>query len=303
MTDLSKYRIFKLQHNTKDAIPKNIIVFYKINKILNPIKNLKINLYFNFDPLQLRNLNLDRFLKKKSNLPRIFHILHKSKITERRFHSVLFGSMSVPFTNNIIYRSIDRFNFIQQYIKYRNKYRLNINGNIVIYCNNPNGYYKEWINYHKQLPLLVQSIRRYNKKNKIVVRFHRKHSKSDMLILMNKLKKYDKLIEIDTSEFKNTIKNSYCIFIQNASIILDYINEGVPLFDPKFIPFNDYEGCYNNIEYLSNIKKNKKYFIDRREFLIKAYNYIIFDIEYERNINYVFNFYYKNILNFLTINQ
>lgn len=300
MKGLEKYKIFKLQHTTKDAIPKNLITFHLLNKlyIFNKKKFL-VNLYFNFDPQQLRDLKLDRFLKKKSNILRIFHILHKSKITERRFHSVVFNSMSIAYSTNIIDNSINRFNYLQQYIKFKNNYKFNENGYIVIYCNNPNGYYKEWINYHKQIPILIQSIRNYNKKNNIVIRFHRKHCKSDIIQLMNKLKTYDKFIKIDDSDFINTIKNSYCIFIQNASIILDYVNEGIPLFNPRFIDFNDYKGCYNNLLYISDLKKYKNKLINRKKFLINAYNYIIFDIEYSKNINYVVNFYKKNINNYL----
>lgn len=298
MTELHKYKIFKLQHNTKDAIPSNLIVFKLIYELLKK-KNLIIYLYFNFDPQQLRDLNLDRFLKKKATIPRIFHILHKTKITQRRFHSVIFGSMSIPYSNNNIDNSINRFNYLQQYIEFKNYYKINKYGNIVIYCNNPNGYYKEWINYHKQIPILIKSIRDHNKKNKIVIRFHRKHSNSDIKILMNNLQKYDKFIKIDDSEFIDTINNSYCIFIQNASIILDYINEGIPLFDPKFIPFNDYEGCYNNLNYIKDLNQYKNKLINRKNFLINAYNYIIFDIEYSKNIQYVFNFYRRNILNYI----
>ena len=264
MVDLNKYVIFKLQHNTKDAIPRNLVIFNLLNKLFIN-KNIKINLYFNFDPEQLRNLNLDRFLKKKSNMYRIFHILHKTKISERRFHSVVFGSMSTKYSSNLIDESINRFNYLQQYIKFKNNYKINNNGNIVIYCNNPNGYYKEWINYHKQIPILIQSIRNYNKKNKIVIRFHRKHSKSDIKILMSKLQNYDKFIKIDDSEFKDTVQNSYCIFIQNASIILDYINEGIPLFNPRFINFNDYEGCYNNLIYIKDLNQNKNKLINRKK--------------------------------------
>ena len=302
MTDLLKYRIFKLQHNTKDAIPGNIIVFEKLNKLFIIFKKLKISLYFNFDPEQLRNLNLDRFLKKKSNVPRIFHILHKSKITERRFHSVIFNSMSTKFSTNLIDNSINRFIYLQQHIKFKENYNINNKGNIIIYCNNPNGYYKEWINYHKQIPNLVKSIRKYNTLNKIVIRFHRKHSKNDIKNLMIKLKNIDNDIEMDDSEFSITIKDAYCIFIQNASIIIDYINEGIPLFNPNFIPFNDYEGCYNDIIYIKKLKNYVNKLIDRKKFLIKAYNYIIFDVEYSKNMQYVFNFYKKNILYLLLKN-
>ena len=227
----------------------------------------------------------------------------KTKRSERRFHSVVFGSMSTKYSSNLIDESINRFNYLQKNIKIKNNYKINNNGNIVIYCNNPNGYYKEWINYHKQIPILIQSIRNYNKKNNIVIRFHRKHSKSDIIQLMNKLKTYDKFIKIDDSDFKNTIKNSYCIFIQNASIILDYINEGIPLFNPRFINFNDYEGCYNNLIYIKDLNQNKNKLINRKKFLINAYNYIIFDIEYSKNIQYVFNFYKRNIINYFKKNK
>ena len=281
----------KIIHFTKDAIPDTII--YDDLDLL--LKKKNIYLYFNFDPKQLRELKLERFLEKKSNKNRIFHILHKSKITEKRFHSILFHSMSIPFSTNKLNFNEERFNYLQKYFKFKNNYKINENGFIVIYCNNPDGYYKDWINYENQLPILIKNIRKINKKNKIVLRFHRKHKKNIICQIINNLKLIDDTIEIDESEFKNTIKQSYCIFIQNASIIIDYINSGIPLFNPNIIPFDDYNGCYNNLEYITNLKKNEHNLIDRKKFLIEAYNYIIFDEEYRYNIDYVKNVYLENI--------
>ena len=281
---------FSIEHHTKDAIPETVLF-----NILDKLVNNNIKLYFNFDPIQLRDLNLDRFLIKKSEISRIFHILHKTKHHDKRFHSVIFNSMSIQFSTNIFVNNDNRFNYLQKYFKFYKKYRMNNDGFIVIYCNNPNGYYKEWINYEKQLPNLIKKIRNINKKNKIVLRFHRKHNKTIKNNLLYDLKKIDESIEIDESEFNKTINQSYCIFIQNASIILDYINEGIPLFNPNIIPFDDYNGCYNNIELLNNIEKNKNNLIDRKKFLIDSYNHIIFDSEYRDNIDYVKQFYLKNI--------
>ena len=283
----------KTKHFTKDAIPDTTI--YDDLDLLLEKKNIYLCLYFNFDPKQLRELKLERFLEKKSNENRIFHILHKSKITEKRFHSILFQSMSVLYSTNKINYNEERFNYLQKYFKYNNKYKINEDGFIVIYCNNPDGYYKKWINYDEQLPLLIKKIRIYNKVNKIVLRFHRKHKKYLIEQIMNNLKKIDKNIDIDNSDFKQTIKQSYCIFIQNASIIIDYINSGIPLFNPKMIPFDDYNKCYNKLEYIENLKKNELNLINRKKFLIEAYNYIIFDEEYRYNTEYVKNIYLENI--------
>ena len=68
----------------------------------------------------------------------------------------------------IIYKNI--FILIKNYI-------INNKGLIVIYCNNPNGYYQQWIDYENQLPQLIINIRKFNKRNKIVLRFHIKHKK------------------------------------------------------------------------------------------------------------------------------
>lgn len=293
---MDKLTALILRHNTKDAIPDDISIFIEINKLLLILKTINIYIYFNFDPLQLRELKLDRFLKKTSSVNRIFQILHKTKITERRFHSVMFNSMSKCYATNIINISKERFDYLQTYLKYRNNYRINNDGNIIIYLNNPNGYYKTWINYEKHLPILIKNIRKYNTKNKIVIRFHRKHSKKEIQDLMNNLKIIEPEIKIDDTKFLETIKNAYCIFIQNASIVLDYINEGIPLFNPGFTPFNDYNECYNKLEYIKDIQLNKKLLINRERFLKIAYNYIIFDIEYKKNKDYLIKFYTKNIL-------
>ena len=281
----------KIKHATRNAIPDTDI-FNELDKLF---EKKIINFYFNFDPRQLREMKLDRFLSKKSNECRVFHILHKSKITEKRFHSIVFKSMSIPFSTNKLYFNEERFNYLQKYFKFKNNYKINENGFIVIYCNNPDGYYKDWINYENQLPILIKNIRKINKKNKIVLRFHRKHKKNIICQIINNLKLIDDTIEIDESEFKNTIKQSYCIFIQNASIIIDYLNSGIPLFNPNIIPFDDYNGCYNNLEYITNLKKNEHNLIDRKKFLIEAYNYIIFDEEYRYNTEYVKNVYLENI--------
>lgn len=289
---MNQFINIKIKHATKDAIPKTEI-FDKLDILFNK-KN--INFYFNFDPIQLREMKFDRFLNKKSKKQRVFHILHKSKLTEKRFHSVIFNSMSIPFSSNKKDLCENRFNYLQKYFKFNKNYNINENGFIVIYCNNPEGYYKKWINYEIQLPELIKKIRKINKKNKIVIRFHRKHKKNKILILLENLKTIDDSIEIDNSEFKDTIKQSYCIFIQNASIIIDYINAGIPLVNPNIIPFDDYDGCYNDLNFLNNLEKHQKHLIDRKKFLIDTYNYIIFDEEYRYNTDYVKNIYLNNIL-------
>ena len=128
-----------------------------------------MTLYFNFDPQQLRDLKLDRFLEKKSNDNRVFHILHKSKLTEKRFHSIIFRSMSIPYSINHLNMNENRFNYLQKYFYFNKEYVINENGFIVIYCNNPNDYYQKWIDYENQLPNLIINIRKFNKKNKIVL--------------------------------------------------------------------------------------------------------------------------------------
>lgn len=288
MNELSN---IKIKHYTRNAIPDTNI-FNELDKLF---EKKIISFYFNFDPKQLREMKLDRFLSKKSNECRVFHILHKSKITEKRFYSIVFKSMSIPFSTNKLNFNEERFNYLQKYFKFKNNYKINENGFIVIYCNNPDGYYKDWINYENQLPILIKNIRKINKKNKIVLRFHRKHKKNIICQIINNLKLIDDTIEIDESEFKNTIKQSYCIFIQNASIIIDYINSGIPLFNPNIIPFDDYNGCYNNIYFLKDLIKYKEELVDRKKFLIEAYNYIIFDEEYRYNTEYVKNVYLENI--------
>lgn len=289
---MNELKNIKIKHTTKDAIP-NTKIFNELDPLL---KKKNINFFFNFAPNQLKNMGYDMYLKKQSKEQSVFHILHKSKLTKKRFHSIIFNSMSIPFSSNKKKLCENRFNYLQKYFKYKENYIINKDGFIVIYCNNPNGYYKEWINYETQIPKLIKQIRKINKKNKIVIRFHRKHEIKIIQNLIKKLKLIDNTIEIDESEFKDTIKQSYCIFIQNASIIIDYINEGIPLFNPKFIPFNDYDGCYNNFNYLQDLKKDEKYLIDRKKFLMESYNYIIFDEEYRDNINYVKNIYLNNIL-------
>ena len=284
----------KIGHTTKDAIPDKTTIFQEMDLLLQE-KKLYMTLYFNFDPQQLRDLKLDRFLEKKSNDNRVFHILHKSKLTEKRFHSIVFRSMSIPYSINHLNMNDNRFNYLQKYFYFNKEYVINENGFIVIYCNNPNGYYQKWIDYENQLPKLIINIRKFNNKNKIVLRFHIKHRKYLIKNLMNKLKLIDENIDIDNSEFKNTIKQSYCIFIQNASIILDYTNAGIPLFNPGIIPFDDYQGCYNNFMFIENLNKYKDYLINRKRFLIETYNYILFDEEYRRNKDYVKNVYLNNI--------
>ena len=80
----NNYKNIKIGHSTRDAIPDKTKIFEEIDTYL--IKNnTRLTLYFNFDPKQLRDLKLDRFLNKKSNDNRVFHILHKSKLTQKDF--------------------------------------------------------------------------------------------------------------------------------------------------------------------------------------------------------------------------
>ena len=68
----------------------------------------------------------------------------------------------------------NRFNYLQKYFYFNKEYVINENGFIVIYCNNPNGYYQKWIDYENQLTKINYKYKRnLIHKNKIVLRFHR----------------------------------------------------------------------------------------------------------------------------------
>ena len=126
--------------------------------------------------------------------------------------------MTIPYSINKLNMNDHRFNYLQKYFYFNKNYIINNKGLIVIYCNNPNGYYQQWIDYENQLPQLIINIRKFNKRNKIVLRFHIKHKKYLIDNLIKKLRLIDNSIDIDNSEFINTIRKSYCIFIQNAQL-------------------------------------------------------------------------------------
>ena len=86
-------------------------------------------------------------------------------------------------------------------------------------------------------------------------------------------------------------------FYSKCTIILDYVNAGIPLFNPGIIPFDDYQNCYNNFMYIEDLDKYKDYLINRKRFLIEAYNYILFDEEYRHNVDYVKKIYIENVSN------
>lgn len=261
-----------------------------LNKILELCKFKNLEVFINFSGKFFRKNKLEKYIFKKSNTNKIFIISHLSKKYNKIYFTITFNSFNINLSNNI---NLNRFNDLNKNIfLFKKHIKINKDGDILIFLNNSKGYYSQYLDYEKQIPQLVNIIRKYNKKNKIKIRPHPREE-LDIYAIVKKIKKYQSQIYLDTRSYTHFKNKIYVAFIQNTVSILDFLNLGIPLMNPNFIPYNDYQDVYINYENLSVMKDN----VDRKKLLTKYYNYIITKEEIENNKKFIKKFLDKNIKN------
>ena len=256
--------------------------------ILNKYNFKDLEIFINFSGKFFRKNKLEKYIFEKSKTNKIFILSHFSKKYKKIYFTITFNTLNFNLSNNIYFDRFDDLN--KKLFLYKNKPKINIDGDIVIFLNNSRGFYNKYLNYEVQLPELIKTIRKYNNKNKIKIRPHPREL-LDIQNIVNKLKKNDKKIYLDKrdySDFKNKI---FVIFIQNTVSIIDFLNLGIPLMNPNFIPQNDYKDVYIQYDNLRIMKDS----IDRKKLLSKYYNYIITKDEIENNNKFINKFLKANI--------
>ena len=258
----------------------------KFNELLKSIKNYNIEIYVNFSGKTFRRRNLTEYVYSKSKTNKIFILSHCSKFNGKPYFSVTFDVFNYNLSNNIKFQN--RFNYLNyNYFKYKISPKINYDGCIVVFLNNSNGYYQEYLQYEKQIPNLVKNIRKYNVKNKIKIRLHPR-DETDITHIIKKLKNNN--VSLDNRPFEK-IKKSFVIFAQNTISILEFLNLGIPLMNPKFIPYDNFNDVYLNYNNLKHMNNN----INRKVLLEKYYNCIITKEEIEKYPDFVKKFFLKNL--------
>lgn len=275
----------------------NVIIFKQtrylnneLNNILNKYEFKDLEVYINFSGKSFRKNKLEKYIFEKSDTNKIFMLSHFSKIYKKIYFSITFNTLNMKLSNNAHF---NRFEYLNKKIFfYKEKPKLNIEGDIVIFLNNSGGFYSKYLNYEAQIPKLISIIRKYNTKNKIKIRPHPREV-LDIETIIKKIKKYEKKVYLDKRDYNHFKNKIFVIFIQNTVSILDFLNLGIPLMNPNFIPQNDYEDVYIN----HNNLKNMIEFVDRKKLLNKYYNYVLTKDEIQKNPEFIKKFLNKNIKN------
>lgn len=275
----------------------NIIIYkqtrYLNNELYNILKKYEfkdLEVYINFSGKSFRKNKLEKYIFEKCETNKIFMLSHLSKKYKKIYFTITFNTLNMQLSKNIHF---NRFEYLNKNVfLYKEKPKLNIEGDIVIFLNNSEGYYNKYLNYEVQIPKLISIIRKYNKTNKIKIRPHPRET-LEIENIVKKIKKYEKKIYLDKRDYSHFKNKIFVIFIQNSVSILDFLNLGIPLMNPNFIPQNDYEDVYINYHNLKNMID----FVDRKKLLNKYYNYILTKDEIQKNPEFIKKFLNKNIKN------
>ena len=275
----------------------NVIVYkqtrYLNNELHNILKNNEfkdLQVYINFSGKSFRKNKLEKYIFEKCETNKIFMLSHLSKKYKKIYFTITFNTLNMKLSKNI---NFNRFEYLNKKIfLYKEKPKLNIEGDIVIFLNNSQGYYNKYLNYEIQIPKLISIIRKYNKTNKIKIRPHPRET-LEIENIVKKIKKYEKKVYLDKRDYNHFKNKIFVIFIQNSVSILDFLNLGIPLMNPNFIPQNDYEDVYINYHNLKNMIE----FVDRKKLLNKYYNYVLTKDEIQNNPEFIKKFLNKNIKN------
>ena len=189
---------------------------------------------------------------------------------------------------------INRFKVISKKFNYIKNYSFNENGHILILLNNIRGCFGEYYtNVIDKLENLILSIREYSNR-KIVIRFHRKQYhiltlKDDPFTknVNNLVNKYNITLDHVIKEHNytqylsnETMNDTYCVFIQNTKLVLDFIHKGIPVFNLNFSPFNYFpEINIKELSLIEKLKENENLLPNRKSVLKKYYYHIYFPDE------------------------
>ena len=270
--------IFKDNKSNKKIIIKNIdkkrhgnFKLEYFSEYFNITKYDIVDIYFNAKGTNLVKNNLD---SKCDNFSIIFKGTWLSLNPRKKIWVISVNSLGTKYTNYIPI-SDDKFNYISnKYIKYNDSITYDKDGIILIYLNNSKGWFKNYTNIFK-LEDIIKKIRKYVS-NRIIVRLHKKDFINKKIIdYIDSLSKFDVKLDMQRTRWNELIKNMYCIFIQNSSIIFELLSYGIPIFSLKeIVSLNLYEAVYFPTEYL---KDPSKYEFDRKTILKRYYSHILFE--------------------------
>ena len=273
--------------------------FYFCNPLLRSEKKTKkiLNTYYNFilrnkiriNPkyiqvyydIQYTNgyIFVDK-MKKNSVFISVCKINFPTKYSEYYFITNNSWNPNLSYTKPISKNKIMEYKNI---FGFEENYKINKEGFILLILNNSYGWFKETCrvkynedntNYFKMINNLVSEIRKYSQR-KIVLRLHPKDRNHK---LESQLKDKNLNFDIDNeTELDYLMKNTYCVFIQNTKMILDFVNYGIPIFNLDFFKVNYFpEIQINDISKIEEL--NIIDLPDREKFLERFYSFITCDI-------------------------
>lgn len=231
------------------------------------------NLYIN-----LKNSDGLKYINKRTKDKTLFINTGKFIFYELKYEFLTINSLNPLLSDPIKIDGEERFNEISQIINFENSYKINSKGPILICLNNFNGWYSSEVSkIKKKLLNLCLNIRKFNKKNGIILKFHPKNYLNDLKLLNdtlryinNNLKGSRKVSLYDNSQNSNKdiFLKSYCVFIQNSKFILELVMKGIPVYNHNISKVNSYDKIFlKNLRYLKNLKKYKKLFPDRKDYM------------------------------------
>jgi len=287
--------ILKNYFNTKEETEKMIEDYYKYILKKNPtiiFQNNYLQIYYN---TKYTNSNL--FINKQI-LNSIFIAGCKNNYLHNKIYYFITNNSWNPklsFSKKITDTELYKF---QTIFPYKESYYINKEGFIYIIINNTYGWFMNNCNvkyvvqnhnYKKMLINLIKNIRKYTNR-KIVIRTHpkdRNNGNNYIEIRINEIlnELNDTNISINNIiKSEDIVKNAYCVFIQNSKFILDFVNNGIPIYNLDFFNCNYFsEIQIKNLAIINNLEENISTLPNRIEFLKRFYYHVIIE---EKNLLY-----------------
>lgn len=268
--------LLKSEKRTKQILNR-YYNFILTNKII--LRNTYVNIYYDIQCSD--GINYVNKIKRNTIFISASKMNISSNLTNYYFITNNSWNPNFSYTKSISNSKISEY---QKIFSFEDNYTINKDGFILIILNNSYGWFKknckitykkDRTNYFQMLNNLVSQIRKHTNR-KIVLRLHPKDRNHKLEFYMKKMT-IDYEIDNET-EMTDLINNTYCVFIQNTKLILDFVNKGIPIFNLNFYNMNYFPEI--QIKDISKIEElNTIELPNRQKFLERFYSFITFDID------------------------
>lgn len=268
--------LLKSEKRTKQILNK-YYNFILTNNII--LRNTYVNIYYDIQCSD--GINYVNKIKRNAIFISASKMNISSNFTNYYFITNNSWNPQFSYTKSISNSKISEY---QKIFTFEDNYKINKDGFILIILNNSYGWFKknckitykkDRTNYFQMLNNLVSQIRKHTNR-KIVLRLHPKDRNHKLEFYMKKMN-LDYEIDNET-EMTDLINNTYCVFIQNTKLILDFVNKGIPIFNLNFYNMNYFPEI--QIKDISKIEELDKIELpNRQKFIKRFYSFITFDID------------------------